>query len=220
MTALQDTERLIRALSADLRPVRRLWPPMLRAAAWIGVAGAAALVLAMFADLAPMRHRLMALPDLRLAVAGSVLTAVCASVSAFELSVPGRSGAWVLLPVPGVVLWLAASGLGCLRSWGLPGLEPATMQDARGCVLFIALCSVPLLTVLLLMLRRAHPLQPGRVAALGGLAAAAASASLLTLFHQHDASAVDLILHVAAVGLVVVLTRGFGVRAFAVAEPS
>ena len=224
MIAAPDTERLIRRLSADLVPVRRLWPPWLRAAAWIGLAAAAGLVLALFADLAPMRQRLLALPDLRLAVIGSVLTAMCAGLSAFQLSVPGRSGAWILLPLPGAALWLAASGLGCLRGWGLPGLAPATMQDAGGCALFIAGVSIPLAAVQLWMLRRAHPLRPGRVAAMAGLAAAAASASLLTLFHPHDASAADLVLHAAAVGLVVVASRAYGGRAWgggalAAAEP-
>ena len=66
----------------------------------------------------------------------------------------------------------AASGLGCLRSWGLPGLAPADMHQAMGCVRFITLVSVPLSLLLLWMLRRGCLLWPGRTAAIAGLAAA------------------------------------------------
>ena len=72
------------------------------------------------------------------------------------------------------------------------------------CVLFIVLVSVPLSALLIVLLRRAAPLRPRRVAALGGLAAAAAAASLLTLFHPEDVSFIDLVMHAAAVALVVV----------------
>jgi hypothetical protein len=110
-------------------------------------------------------------------------------------------------PIPPGLLWFAASGWGCLRDWDWPGLHPATMHDAMGCVTFVTLVSVPLSALLFWMLRRACPLWPGRVAAMAGLAAAAASASLLTLFHPHDASAVDLIMHVLAVLVVVGVSR-------------
>jgi hypothetical protein len=49
------------------------------------------------------------------------------------------------------------------------------------------------------MLRRACPLQPNLTAALGGLAAAAAAATLLMPFHPHDATASDLLIHAVAV---------------------
>ena len=89
------------------------------------------------------------------------------------------------------------------------------MHDAMGCATFIVLMSVPISAALLLMLRRAAPLWPGRVAAMGGLAAAAAAASLLTLFHPHDASAVDLVVHILAVGAVMLGSRASGALALA-----
>jgi hypothetical protein len=213
MTAREDS--LIAALAADLRPVRRLWHPAARAAAWGAGVLALGLALSMVADMAAVRLRLAEGPDLRWAMIGSVLTAGCAALAAFELSVPGRSAWWMALPLPTAALWLAASGWGCLRGWGIPGIAPADMHDAMGCATFIVLMSVPISAALLLMLRRAAPLWPGRVAAMGGLAAAAAAASLLTLFHPHDASAVDLVVHILAVGAVMLGSRASGALALA-----
>ncbi len=67
--------RLIGALAADLRPVRRLPPPALRALFWLALVAAVAAALATFADVAAMWHRLAASPDMWLAVLGSIATA-------------------------------------------------------------------------------------------------------------------------------------------------
>ena len=200
-------EALIATLAAGLRPVRRLRRPPVRAAGWCLAVVVVAAGLSLVADVGAARGRLQAAPDLWWSTLGAVTTAMTAALAAFELSVPGRSRAWALLPVGPAAVWLGASGLGCLRGWGLPGMAPATMGDAMGCATFIALVSVPLSVLMVVMLRQACPLWPGRVAALAGLAAAAAAASLLTLFHPHDASAVDLLMHVVAVSGVVAVVR-------------
>jgi hypothetical protein len=202
-----SADTLIDALAADLRPVNRLRAPAVRALGWLAVVMLLAAGLMTVANMHAVMDRMAEAPDLRWAAVGSTLTAIVAGIAAFELSVPGRSAWWVLTPAPSALLWLSASGWGCLRSWDWPGLVPATMNDAMGCVGFITLVSVPLSILLFWMLRRACPLWPGRVAAMAGLAAAAAAASLLTLFHPHDASAVDLIMHVVAVGAVVAVSR-------------
>ena len=200
------SDELIAALTADLRPVKPLRNPIVRAFGWIGVVALLGVALAMFANTHELMDR-MDDPDLRYAAVGAVLTAVAAAMAAFELSVPGRSGWWMAVPLPPAVLWLSASGWGCLRDWSWPGLAPATMHEAMGCAKFITLVSVPLSALLFWMLRRACPLWPERVAAMAGLAAAAAAASLLTLFHPHDSSAADLLMHVVAVGTVIAVCR-------------
>ncbi len=206
-------DRVIASLASDLQPVRRLRPPAWRAGGWLLLVAILGAALAMTSDLPTTRQRLADAADLRWAMLGSVLTAVCAALAAFELSVPGRSRLWMALPAPPALLWLGASGWGCLRGWGIPGVPPVDMPVAMHCVSFIALVSLPLSAVLLWMLRLSCPLWPGRTAAMAGLAAAAAAASLLTLFHEHDASAVDLAMHLIAVTLVVLATRLAGARA-------
>jgi hypothetical protein len=211
MSETADHEGLIRALAADLRPVRRLLPPWLRALCWLGVVAALGAALASIADLSALRQRLETVPDMWLAVLGSSLTALLAALAAFQVSLPDRRPAWALLPVPGLLLWIGASGLGCLRSWTVPGTHEA---DGRICLVFIVGVSLPLSALLLAMLRRACPLRPGLTAVLGGLAAASASATLLNFFHPYDAAATDLALHALAVSLVVLANRAIGARAF------
>jgi hypothetical protein len=205
-------DRLIAELAADLRPVRRLSPPWVRALGWIAAVTALGLGLSQLADFEPVRQRLSAAPDLWLAVVGSTLTAVLAALAAFQTSVPGRGTAWALLPVPAALLWLGASGLGCLRAWLAPGTHAPSLAEERSCLVFIVGVSLPLSLLLMLMLRRAFALRPGLTAALGGLAAAAAAATLLTLFHPYDAAATDLVVHGLAVLAVVIGNRALGER--------
>ena len=202
-------EGLVQSLSADLMPVRRLRPPAQRALLWLGAAVATATVVAPFSDLAAMMHRLTAAPDLWLAVIGSILTAVLAAVAAFELSLPDRSPKWALLPVPAALLWVGASGLGCLRVWFVPGTHDASLREAETCLFFIIGLSIPLSVLLLAMLRQAHSLWPNLTGVMGGLAVAGASATVLNLFHPYDAAATDLIVHVGAVAIVIMANWAF-----------
>lgn len=205
-------ERLIEELVADLRPVRRLRSPALKAFGWLAVVGMLAAALASFSDLAALGGRLASALDMKLAMAGSTLTTVLAVLAAFQTSMPDRKPAWALLPLPAALLWLGASGLGCLRAWVVPHSPPATLEQERVCLVFIIGVSVPLSVLLIAMLRRASPLKPGMTLAMGGLAAASASATLLNLFHPYDAGATDLAVHVLAVIAVNVSNKVFGIR--------
>jgi hypothetical protein len=207
-------DRLIQGLAAGLKPVRRLPSPALRALGWLAVVAALAAGLAAFADLNAMWQRLAAAPDLWLAVAGSTLTAILAAIAAFELSLPDAPRAWAALPLPAAVLWVAASGLGCLRVWIAPHTHVASLAEARDCLIFIVSLSVPLSALLLMMLRRAFPLYPGLTATMAGLAVAAAAATLLNLFHPYDAAATDLVVHAVAVAIVIGANRALSGRIF------
>lgn len=206
---------LIDELASDLRPVRRLRAPWLRALIWLGAVALLAAVLAAFSDLTALRHRLDAAPDLWLAVAGSTATAVLAALAAFMLSLPDRNAAWALLPAPAALLWIGASGAGCLRASFAAGLHGVPLAETRDCLVFILAVSVPLTVLMLAMLRRGCPARPGLAAVIAGLAAAAAAATLLNFFHPFDATAVDLGVHAAAVALIVAANRALGGRILA-----
>src|SRR5258708_12916271 len=75
----------------------------------------------MIADLSALGPRVAAAPDLWLAVTGSALTTILAALAAFQLSLPDARRAWALLPLPTTLLWIVASGFGCLRAWVAPG---------------------------------------------------------------------------------------------------
>ncbi len=208
-----SNDRLISALSASLRPVRPLPSPALRTLIWLVLVAAIASALAMFANMSAMWHRVAAVPDMWLAVIGSIATMATAAFAAFELSLPDRSRAWVFLPLPATALWVGASGFGCLRAYVLPGTHVAAIGETGDCLLFIVGLSVPLSAALFVMLRRAYSLAPPLTAAMAGLASAAAAATLLNFFHPFDAAATDLAVHVVAVVIIVAAAQAVGSRA-------
>lgn len=205
-------ELLIDSLGAELVPVRRLSPPWLRTAGWL------VLVLAMAAGLlirygaSQMLQRWAGTPDLEWAAIGAMITTVCAAWAAFALGVPGRRPVWAWLPLPPLLLWVGASGLGCLRTWIAPGTQVAGLHQSADCLIFIISFSIPLSALLIWLLRRACPLRPVLTAMMIGLASAAASASLLEICHAFDAAATDLLTHALAVALVVGVNAAMGGR--------
>jgi len=186
----QSHQALIDRLGTDLVPVRRLLPPGLRTAGWLLLVAALAAGLLMHYGAGPMLRRWAATPDL--AWAGI--------------------GAWAWLPLPGAVLWIGASGLGCLRTWIAPGTEVAGLHQTADCLIFIIAFSIPLSALLIVLLRRACPLRPVLTAVLIGLASAAASASLLEICHAFDSAATDLLTHALAVAAVVAVNAAMGGR--------
>jgi hypothetical protein len=204
-------QALIDALGAELTPVRRLLPPWLRALGWLGAVAVIAAVLFERYGAGTMLHRWLMAPDLGWAAAGAVVTAVTAAVAAFVLAVPGRSMLWAWVPVPSALLWIGASGLGCLRAH-IPGMPVMDMHGANHCLIFIISFSIPLSGLLIWLLRRACPLRPVLSAVLVGLASAAASTSLLEICHNFDATASDLMMHALAIVIVVGLNAMMGGR--------
>jgi hypothetical protein len=209
---------LIDRLGTELVPVRRLLPPWMRAVAWLLVVAIIAGLLVMHFGIGGMLRRFAGTPDLGWAGIGAVLTAISAAWVAFSLGVPGHRASWAWLPVPGALLWIGASGMGCLRDWVAPGTQVAGMHQSADCLIFIVSLSVPLSVLLIVLLRRAHPVRPVLTAVMIGLASAAASASLLEICHSYDAAATDLLTHALAVVLVIAANAAMGGRLLSKAE--
>ena len=202
-----QTDELIESLAARLQPVRRMRAPVLRALLWLAVVGAVAggFLLLHKAGLNVFMQR-VAVPRVAVECVGTGLTAITAVVAAFELSVPGRSPRWAYLPVPPLLLWLAASGLGCLSNgWSLYGTGGIRRRELPVVSHSSLLASLPLATGLFWMLRRARPIAPLPVATLGTLGVAATAAFILEFFHPFDVTVIDLTLHLAAIGLVMLI---------------
>ena len=195
-------EALIDALGAELTPVRRLLPPWRRALGWLAIVAVIAVGLFVRYGAGTMLHRWSVAPDLGVAACGAVITAVTAALASFMLAVPGRSRRWAWVPVPSALLWIGASGMGCLRAH-IPGMPVMDLHGANDCLIFIISFSIPLSGLMVWLLRRACPLRPVLTAVLVGLASASASASLLEICHNFDATASDLLMHTVAVGVVV-----------------
>lgn len=199
----EATERLIKRLAAEAQPVRRLPPPVRRATLWLLAVGvAAAVAVWAFSDLDVFARRAQD-PQLALDMIATLITGVAAVIAAFQLSLPDRSPGWALLPLPSLAAWIATSGYGCYRHWISVGPEGWELGESAQCFRFILLVSVPLGISLLLLLRRARPLAPMRVAAVGGLGVAAIAAGLLQFFHPFDVTLLDLSVHVVAIAIVI-----------------
>ncbi|MEW9572278.1 NrsF family protein [Rhodanobacter sp. Si-c] len=213
MSADPRQQSLIVSLGAGLTPVRRLRSPWLRMLVWALLVAVIAALLLWHSGATAMLRRWAGAPDLAWATVGAVLTAVGAAWAALALAVPGRSRAWAWLPLPGALLWIGASGLGCLQPWLAPGTTIASAyQSTVHCLTFIVVISIPLSALLLWLLRRACPLRPALTACLLGLASAAASAALLAIFHPFESTVSDLLVHGLAVTIVVAINAAWGNR--------
>lgn len=206
---MTNTPDLIEQLTAHASPVKRLRPPAWRAAIWLAVYGVVlALAVIVFDAWPNMRMRLQSMPFVW-EIAGTVLTGVAAIVAAFYLALPDRSRSIALLVVPPLAVWLGSSGYGCLVNIGDGG--DGWLRSSH-CVMFIIGTSVPLGLALYVVLRRAVPLDPLAVLAVGGLGVAALSAVVLQFFHPFDTTIIDLVLHMVAVLTVVAVMTTLGRR--------
>jgi hypothetical protein len=198
-------EQLIGSLTAGLAPVQRLRAPGVRAAGWLAVVGVLAAALVYATRTAP--PFLDRLHDGRLCAEwlATFATGVAGVWAAFQASIPGSSRRWLWVPLAPLVVWIATSAVGCLHVPGLPVIAGGDLaaEDHTECFVFIVGLSLPLSIALFLFLRRAHPLWPVRVAALGTLGVAGLSTALLQFFHPFEVTFLDLGAHLLALALVV-----------------
>ena len=206
------TDRLIEALALQARAVKPLLPPALRAAAWLAlVAACFAFIIVLGGAGAEMASRL---PDqiYLLELVATVVTGAAAIVAAAPLSIPGRSPRWLLLPLPSALVWFGCASWRCYRHVEAYGLDLSPFQSVH-CFMFITGASVPLAIAAFFFLRRALPMNSGRVTALAGLGVAALAAVLLQFFHPAETTPVDFATHLAAIALIVVVMTTLGRRA-------
>ena len=209
MTTTQD---LIESLAADVKPVRRLRPPLARAVAWLAAFMAVVGVVTLVTGAWPAMIARLENTRFAIEMAATFITGLAAVVAAFYLSLPDRSRFWMLLPLPPLLLWFASSGYGCYQNWIAYGPQGWRLGRSSDCFVFIVTMSIPVATALYLVLRRALPLDPLRVMAAGGLGVAALAAATLQFYHPFDVTIVDLTVHVVAV-LIVMTVMMVGGRA-------
>ena len=213
------TPDLIEALAANLAPVRRLRPPVTRAACWLLLAALVLALLAVSQGIRPDLAQRLREPTFILGMSGALLTGVLAAVAAFMLSLPDRSRFCLLLPAPALVLWLSTIGYQCLTNW--VSLEPNGIHlgETAQCFATLVLTSLPLSLAMLVMLRYAAPLRPIAVTLTGSLAVAAITATALSLFHELDATVMILMWNLGTAALFVGLGGALGGKVFSWAAP-
>jgi len=213
------TPDLITSLAANVAPVKRLRPPVTRAACWLLLV---ALILALVSVSQGIRPDLIEClhdPAFAVSVAASLLTGVLAATAAFIVSLPDRSRFWLLLPVPAFVTWLMNIGYQCLTRWVTIDSGGISFGETAHCFATLVLTSLPLSLAMLVMLRYAAPLRPTAVTLMGSLAVAAITATALSLFHTIDATVMILIWNVGTAVLIVGLGGVLGRRMFQFVAP-
>lgn len=209
---MTTTDELIDSLAASVKPVRRLPPPWVRCAAWLGFAAVIVTMLGISHGARPDLLERLQDPLFSVRIGAAAATGVLAALSAFLLSLPDRSDRWILLPLPGLALWFSTIGYGCLTDWVSLGPTGVHLGEAANCFATLVLTGTPLLLALLLMVRRSGPLRPTAVTFCGTLAVAAITAVALSLFHALDATVLILLWNVGLAVLFVAFGSVLGVR--------
>jgi hypothetical protein len=214
------TPGLIESLVAGAQPVRRLRPPVARAALWLLFAAGIVGLLAVSHGIRPDLGVRLVQASFVTGIAASALTGILAAVATFVVSLPDRSRLWLLLPAPALAVWVSTIGYGCLTGWVKVGADGIRLGEAIDCFATLALISAPLSLAILVMLRYTALLEPTRVAVMGGLAVSAIAATALSLFHSLDATIMVLMWNFGIAALLVGLATVFGKKMFSWVAPS
>jgi hypothetical protein len=207
------TEELIDTLADRAAPVRRLRPPLVRAALWLAFAGVLIALIAAGQGIRADFIEHLQRPAFAVTIAAALATGILAAAAAFAISIPGRSRGWLALPLPPLTVWMSTIGYGCAADWvNLPG--GFRFGDELKCLALLVMTSVPLTIALAAMLRYAAMLRAGAVALMGGLAIASITSAVLPLFHDHDASGLILVWNLGTAALITGLAGLFGGRIF------
>jgi hypothetical protein len=204
------TDRLIDEIAARADPVRRLRRPTVRLIVWLAAAMVTVAAIALVHGLRPDLSSRLAEPHFTIPLAMSIATGVVAALAALNLSLPDRSSAWLLLPLPTLLVWLSGIGYGCLAHWIPLTPESVTLGGSLRCLSTIVLTSLPLSFLSIVMLRHALPIRPLETMAAGSLAVTAFAASAVTLLHDLEATALVLAWNLGAVAMTVLLGGLFG----------
>jgi len=204
------TQDLIDAIVQTATPVRRLRPPIIRAGLWLAFAAIVLGLIAIAHGVRPDFSDRVRQPLFVLSMVGALATSVLAAVASFRISLPDSSRLCIVLPLPGLALWISTIGYGCLTDWVSMEPDGVHMGEAVRCFATLLMTSVPLSIAMLVMLRYAARLRPLEVSVMGGLAVAAVTAFALSLFHDPDATVMILIWNLGSAVLIAALGSLFG----------
>lgn len=207
------TDDLIRAMALDTRPGAR--PPLRRALLW-ALPLSAALTLGLFFAITSLRDAITAPHILKAVLIKQAITLALAGAGialAVRLCQPGRgAGALRLLLALPVAFLVTAIGWDLVSN----GLNQASTrlfgENYWRCLLTIPLFALPSLVILMAVLARGAPVDPGRTGFLAGLGAAGLGASVYALHCTDDSPLFILAWYTLAALFVGLLGRWAGGR--------
>jgi len=207
--AMRNTSALIDRLVDDLRPVRPI-RALLRAFAWLGIAALVVLVVVSLNGLRPDLMRELSDPAFAVNRTAAIGTAIVGAVAALQLSIPGRSAMWIVVPLPFATVWLGMMSYGCIDGWLVRGDDRFELGRSYECFQAITFTSVPLGFLMFRLVRHAALVRPITTTAAAGLALAAACEGGLTFYHDVAATLMDVLVHLAGVAVVIALALAGG----------
>jgi hypothetical protein len=206
------TEDLIRALAADLTPVRAT---IRRTGAGALALGALVAALAFFAFIGPRADLAAALHSLRFLMKFAVTLALSAAAAGLllRLAAPDLpAGRWraAILAAPAFLVGAVAVELFVLP----PGDWRSNLvgANATACLTLIPLLAIGPLACLLIALRRGAPAQPGLAGAVAGLAAGGVAATLYAAHCTNDSPLFVAVWYTLAIAAVALAGYALGAR--------
>ncbi|TAM08549.1 MAG: DUF1109 domain-containing protein [Paraburkholderia sp.] len=182
-----DTYTLIDALVADLRPVRRLFPPTLRLLGWLAVSiPAVAAVVALQGVRSDLAIRLTE-PTFLIEQVTTMATALVAGWAALGGCIPGTARWKLWTPVVPLSAWILSLGHQCWSEWIGVGAAGMLFRPDWMCLPNIASIGTLPAIAIVIAIRRGAGLTSAPVL-WGSLAAAALANAGLRLFHAEDAA--------------------------------
>jgi hypothetical protein len=195
-----DTNSLIAALVVDLRPVRRLLPPVWRLLGWLAVSVPAAAAVVFMARTRPDLAAKLAEPAYLAELAAAVATVLVAGWAALAGCVPGAPRWKMWAPIVPLTLWMLSLGHQCWDEWVRFGASGVEFRSDWMCLPGIAVTgAIPALAIVIAIRRGAR--LTGVPVLWGSLAAAALANIALRLFHAEDAALTVIVWQFGSVAL-------------------
>jgi len=208
-----STDEIVDHLTAELKPVKRTISPILGAALWLAASTAFIGALVWHHGMRPDIGRLLDDTGYRTLFAACLTTAALGALATFIVSLPDRTVCWALLPIPGLVLWLGGTGIGCYADWVRSGPDGLVLGTSFSCMGWIIAVSLPPVALLIFMIRHAAFVRPRLSLCLGMLSTAALASAGLMMFHEIDATLMIFVWHSAA-ALILTGLAGIGAPIF------
>jgi len=201
------TNDLIDELTTKLEPVRALWKPDARAAAWSAVALVYIIALAVTMGRGAVSVDMLGM-QFWLPQAAAIAASFVAARAAFISVLPGYRTHAVAWAAVAALLWLGS--LAMFARWPIAIDTIASARHEWLCVAVIVFGGAPLMGAMVWLLRRGAPLTPVSTMAAAGLAVGAMANVGACLSLPHADHTVTLFWHGGVVAALMVIAAGAG----------
>ncbi len=201
------TERLVASLVDDLRPVRPLRPPIVRAMSWLVAEIAIFLAFTVVHGFRPDLAEQFAKPEFLFEWGAALLTAVVTAIAMFHVSIPGQKGWWVQISAGAIGVWVFSLVLGAVAEVRALGLDGIVMRTSWECVEFLTGSAFLTIGAALYVVRAGAASSPAATVMLTAISVTALGSWNLELFHRLDTITQLLVWHLTTITAILVAAR-------------